>query len=86
MKETGTAHWLAPNTGATNSSGFTALGGGYCYNNPLFGELKYIAYFFSSSEYNSSRVWTRYLQYDNIILTNYGFLKGNGFSARCIKD
>jgi uncharacterized protein (TIGR02145 family) len=25
MKETGTAHWLFPNTGATNQSGFTAL-------------------------------------------------------------
>jgi len=28
MKEVGTAHWINPNTGATNSSGFTALGSG----------------------------------------------------------
>src|SRR5436190_23369500 len=29
MKETGTTHWLAPNTEATNSSGWTGLPGGY---------------------------------------------------------
>ena len=29
MKETGTEHWFAPNTDATNESGFTALPGGW---------------------------------------------------------
>jgi hypothetical protein len=29
MKEPGTIHWLTPNTGATNESGFTAIPGSY---------------------------------------------------------
>jgi len=29
MKETGTAHWNAPNTGATNSSGLSVVAGGF---------------------------------------------------------
>jgi uncharacterized protein (TIGR02145 family) len=36
LKETGTTHWLTPNTGATNDTGFTALGSGYRIHNGAF--------------------------------------------------
>ena len=39
MKETGTMHWLMPNSNATNSSGFTGLPGGYRYNNGKFFDM-----------------------------------------------
>jgi uncharacterized protein (TIGR02145 family) len=86
MKEAGYAHWAVPNTGATNSSGFTALPGGYRYYNGLFNGLTYYAYFWSSTEYSSSDAWYRGLYYDNEgVYRNY-FSKTNGYSGRCVQD
>jgi len=39
LKETGTAHWNPPNTGASNSSGFAAIGGGFRGGDGLFYDL-----------------------------------------------
>ncbi len=51
--EAGTGLWYAPNTGATNESGFTALPGGYRSDNGDFDGLGYYAYFWSSTEINT---------------------------------
>lgn len=45
MKETGISHWNSPNTGATNSSGFTALPGGNRFIDGLFHQMDSGAYF-----------------------------------------
>jgi uncharacterized protein (TIGR02145 family) len=39
MKEVGTSHWNAPNTGATNSSGFNGLPGGFRSNDGSFSKI-----------------------------------------------
>jgi len=47
VKETGLTHWLSPNTGANNSSGFTALPGGWKVGK--FRELGLAAYWWAKA-------------------------------------
>jgi uncharacterized protein (TIGR02145 family) len=86
MKETGTSHWLNPNTGATNSSGFTGLPGGDRYTDGIFYNLSNFAYFLSTSESSSTASWTRSLGYSHEKVNRYIDEKLAGFSGRCIKN
>ncbi len=86
MKETGINHWNSPNTGATNSSGFTALPGGYWSSSGLFYSLGTYGYWWSSSESSSTHAWYRYLYYDFVLINRYYYNKTSGYSVRCIKD
>lgn len=84
--ETGTTHWASPNTGATNSSGFTALPGGGRSLNGTFYNMGNFTYFWSSSEYDSLNAWIRILNYNNSDVTRGHSNKDNGFSVRCLRD
>ncbi len=86
MKETGTTHWLSPNTGATNSSGFTALPGGSRHLNFGFFDLAYYASFWSSSQGIATDAWYRDLYYNNEHVYRYYNGKTYGFSGRCLQD
>lgn len=86
MKETGTTHWSSPNSGATNSSGFTALPAGARDIDGLFDFLGGYTYFWSSTQDDSATAWSRYLlPYNGNIIRGH-FDKSYGFSVRCIKD
>jgi uncharacterized protein (TIGR02145 family) len=86
MKEVGIAHWAAPNTGATNSSGFTALPGGYRDEDNNFYKLTQDAAFWSSLQKDSTFAWDRFL-YNNLeSVLRFGDLKTGGFSVRCVKN
>lgn len=86
MKETGTAHWLTPNTGANNKSGFSALPGGY--RNGVEGNfylLRNNCMLWSATE-NDTTAWIRITSNkDAGAFRNYAD-KPSGFSVRCIKD
>ena len=87
MKETGTVHWSPPNTGATNSSGFTALPGGVRRDDVL-GYLDFHTYgtFFSATETSSYNVYI-YSLYNNSVQGEYlAHSKSWGRSVRCCKN
>lgn len=85
LKETGTAHWESPNTGATNESGFSALPGGYCSTSGHFNNMGNEGCFWSSTE-SSSSAWFRALKYDFSEVNRNILDKQYGFSVRCVKD
>jgi len=84
LKEAGTTHWEPPNTGATNSSGFTALPGGHRYPGYFFFYLNYSAFIWSSSE-GGADAWYRFLNFTDATIYRYTFNKNSGFSVRCVK-
>lgn len=88
LKEAGTTHWTAPNTGATNESGFTALPAGFVQNPGNFFSLGFRAGFWSSTEYfpYSPSAWYIYLVNYNTTVYNYNNSKTLSYSVRCLKD
>jgi uncharacterized protein (TIGR02145 family) len=86
LKETGTTHWISPNTGATNESGFTALPGGYRDNFGTFSLFGYTGNWWSSTEYSASDANYRSLPYDFSNVRNSYYGKRGGFSVRCLHD
>jgi uncharacterized protein (TIGR02145 family) len=86
MKEAGTAHWLSPNTGATNSSGFTGLPGGYRHPDGSFALLTYYGYLWSSSQSVATYAWIQRLYYTLEAVNRLNYIKTDGFSGRCVQD
>lgn len=87
LKDIGTTWWLAPNTGATNSSGFRALGTGYIHSNHhTTGAAWGAGYWWTSTENNSTTAWYRSLQYDKTDVYRENYEKSFGRAVRCVKD
>ncbi len=86
LKETGTMHWDPPNAGATNSSGFTARGGGFSTLSSSFYDLKIHGNFWTSSSSGGMSAWCRRLSNVSSEIHREDFSKILGYSVRCIKD
>ena len=81
-----TSDWSYPNTGATNSSGFAGLPGGYRGLDGKFYEVGERGSWWSSSVHNATHAWGRELYYDLREVGQGNMQKNSGWSVRCIKD
>ncbi len=84
LKETGTIHWVYPNIGATNSSGFTALPAGYRMS--AFYDLRNWGQWWSSTSNDNATAWNRSLNFNYQRVRRDDYSKKAGSSVRCVKD
>ncbi len=86
LKEMYTSHWITPNYGATNETGFTAVPGGF-YDGS-YRTLGYAGYWWSSTEIpGGSYAYYRALYNESAgVIKIYYMLRYNCFSIRCLKD
>ena len=86
LKETGTTHWTSPNAGATNTSGFTALPGGFRNSAGNFEILGNKGYWWTATESSSINAALRFLDYNSVIVGVSVDDKNHGFAVRCVRD
>ncbi len=85
LKETGTVHWLSPNTGAINESGFTALPAGRRYGE-RFVDIGYTTSFWSATEntLNTAKIICMSYNRSRASISFDGKLGAN--PVRCVRD
>jgi uncharacterized protein (TIGR02145 family) len=86
LKEAGLAHWFAPNTAATNETGFSALPGGFRYSYGAYCYLFNFGNWWSSTALDATASWSRYMYYNYANVNRFSYYKIYGLSVRCVKD
>jgi uncharacterized protein (TIGR02145 family) len=90
LKEVGTSHWTTPNTGATDSSGFTAVPAGVRQSSNPAAHWNYLGiqnWFWTSTSGTGAFRYYRMLAYNNETIARG--LTTNiiwGVSVRCVRD
>jgi uncharacterized protein (TIGR02145 family) len=86
LKEAGTTNWLTPNTGATNTSGFTALPSGYRSILGEYDALGTISYHWSTDPETDPRIWGIELRNTNGEFVTGAYNRNDGLPVRCLKN
>ena len=87
MKVVGTTFWESPNAGATNESGFSALGGGYRYffDASFFYKGKNENFWSSTPLDGFVSAYTRDLHFNSAEISRSDYELYGGFSVRCVR-
>jgi len=86
LREAGDAHWVTPNTGATNSSGLTALPGSFRSTDGSFGTYGYYGYWWTSTPNGSAYGTAIKMTTSRAEIITEPVYVGAGLSVRLIKD
>jgi uncharacterized protein (TIGR02145 family) len=79
-----TSGWGSGN--GTDDYGWLGLPGGSRFSSGSFYSIGDLGGWWSSSQYNTSNAWYRYLNDGNDSVTRNYHDKKNGFSVRCLRD
>ncbi len=86
LKETGTVHWVSPNTGATNEVGFTALPAGGRSFDGIFpvDDIGFRGQLWTSTQFDINPAYYRGIPNNNTFAIKAYYNKKAGFSVRCL--
>jgi len=87
--QSNTGLWYEPNTGATNSTGFSGIPSGHRRTSGTFGGISSIGEWWISTAYipnPNPEQWYMFLTYDEAGIYRVKGSKNIGFAVRCIKD
>jgi uncharacterized protein (TIGR02145 family) len=87
LKEAGLTHWNAPNAGATNETGFTAIPNGYRYVTGQFADLGGYSPWYATGEFTDpAKAYHWWMSFDHTNCTESSIPKAYGSPVRCIRD
>jgi uncharacterized protein (TIGR02145 family) len=88
LKDVPLVHWQTPNTGATNTSGFTAFGAGYRNSNGTYSNHMKSLLLWTTTNGSSAGNYVNWnLSYTSAAIARWTVGSGvQGYSVRCLKD
>jgi uncharacterized protein (TIGR02145 family) len=69
-----------------NSTGFSAIPGGYRTDFGTYGSVGNIGYWWSYADYRTYSAWNRFMEYNLSNVVRYDGNMQGGFSVRCVRD